>query len=229
MPIELVQDSDLLHLSPITFDEFNEVCPIITVETGSKTLANRFSSSITKIKEEFQYPQYYNGLMGLLLLYSTDKSYELYDTQKIQSKYQEIQRLAITGYENFENFSLHSLMTVIDSLREMSNVFHRVHGNDPWTTANVMSKSLRKQDYFEHDQGKVIQIKPIDYSKSNLQSDSCKRGVLDLYRQAPYLEAIDCNERLASLLVDFENAFASVNSGYILRICIGMFYILIHN
>ena len=229
MPIELVQDSDLLHLSPITFDEFNEVCPIITVETGSKTLANRFSSSITKIKEEFQYPQYYNGLMGLLLLYSTDKSYELYDTQKIESKYQKIQSLAITGYEDFANFSPHSLMTVIESLRDMSNVFHRVHGNEPWTTANVISKLLRKEEYFDHDKGKVIQIKPIDYSKSNLipQSDTYKSSVPDLYRQIPYLQAIDCNGRLASLLADFEKAFASVTNGYITRIAIGMEYIMI--
>ena len=231
MPIELVKDSDLLHLSPVTFDEFNEVCPIITVKDGTETLADSFSSSIRKIKEEFQYPQYYNGLMGLLLLYSTDKSYELYDIKKIQSKCQKIQRLVIAGYEEFENFSPHSLMTVIESLREMSNVFHRVHGNDPWTTANVISKSLRKEDYFEHDQGKVIQIKPIDYSKSNLipQSDTYKSSVLDLYRHIPYLEAIDCNGRLASLLADFEKAFASVTNGYILRICIGMEYIPIHN
>ena len=208
----------------MTFDDFNEACPIITVQDGTKTLADRFSSSITKIKEEFQYPQYYNGLMGLLLLFSTDKSYELYDAQKIQSKYQKIQRLAITGYEDFENFSPHSLMTVIESLRDMSNVFHRVHGNEPWTTANVISKSLRKEDYFEHDKGKVIQIKPIDYSKSNLipQLDTDKSSVPDLYRQIPYLQAIDCNGRLASLLADFEKSFASVTNGYILRIAIGM-------
>ena len=215
MPIELVEESDLFHLSPMTFDEFNEVCPIISVNDEPERLAYRFSNCITKIKEEFQYPQYYNGLMGLLLLYSNDKSYELSDTHKIQKKYEEIQNLAITGYEHCDNFTADSLINVIESLREMSNVFHKVYGGAPWTTANVVSKSLKREDYFEHDHGKLIQIKPIDYSKNS------KTTVLDLYHQIPRLEEMHCNERLSSLLAGFEKAFASVTSGFILRINIG--------
>ena len=218
MPIELVKDSDLFHLSPMTFDEFNEVCPIITVHDDSERLAYRFSNCITKVKEEFQYPQYYNGLMGLLLLYSNDESYELSATKKIQRKYEEIQNLAIAGYDHFDNFTAGSLINVIESLREMSYVFHKVHGRNPWTTANVVSKPLKREDYFEHDHGTLIQIKPIDYSEKR------NNTVLDFYHQIPRLEEMHCNERLSSLLAGFEKAFSSVTSGFILRINIGKKY-----
>ena len=230
MPLELVKDLDFCHLSSITFDEFNEVCPIINKEGGSELLANHFSSCIAKAKEEFQYPQYYNGLMGLLLLFSNDRSYELFDTQKIQNKYEEIQRLAITGYEDFDHFSPYCLMNVIKSVREMSHIFHIVHGKDPWTTANVVSRSLKKEDYFERRQGKLIQTEPIDYSKSSIVLQSNKRHstVLDLYHLAPGLEAIDCKDRLASLLADFEKSFASVTSGFLLRTNIGIELIMLN-
>ena len=87
MPIELVNDLDLIQLSSITFDEFNTFCPIIESGDESEILASRFSRCIAKIKEEFQYPQYYNGLMGLLLLFSNNESYELYDNQAIKMKF----------------------------------------------------------------------------------------------------------------------------------------------
>ena len=42
MPIELVNDLDLIQLSSITFDEFNKFCPIIESGDESEILASHF-------------------------------------------------------------------------------------------------------------------------------------------------------------------------------------------
>ena len=224
MPIELVNDLDLIQLSSITFDEFNKFCPIIESGDESEKLASRFSRSIAKIKEGFQYPQYYNGLMGLLLLFSNNETYELYDNQAIEMKFEETRRLVITGYEEFKDFGAHSLVDVIDSLREMSDIFYKVHGDDPWTIVNLTTANFTKEDYFEAKHGKTVQVKPLDYSKTSVMASSeiHECNVVNLYHQIPDLEKIDCSGRLASIFSDFESAFASVTSGFIIRTCIGI-------
>ena len=150
MPIEMVNDLDLIQLSSITFDEFNTFCPIIESGDESEILASRFSTCIAKIKEGFQYPQYYNGLMGQFLLFSNNESYELYDNQAIQMKFEETRGLVFTGYEEFKDFDAHSLVNVIDSLREMSDIFYEVHGEDPWTIANLTTLNFKKEITSNH-------------------------------------------------------------------------------
>lgn len=227
--IELLNDLDLIHLSSLTFDEFNKFCPIIESGDESGILASRFSRCINKIKDGFQYPQYYNGLMGQLLLFCNNDSYELYDNHKIQMKYEETRRLVITGYEEFKDFGAHTLVNVIDSLREMSDIFYEVHGEDPWTIANLTTLNFKKEDYYEDKHGKTVQVKPLDYSKTSVMvsSEIHKCTVVNLYHHMPYLEKIDCSGRLASMFSEFESAFASVTSGFIIRTCIGMVIILV--
>ena len=138
-------------------------------------------------------------------------------------KFEETRGLAITGYEEFKDFGAHSLVNVIDSLREMSDIFDKVHGEDPWTMVDLTTEKFIKEDYFEDKHGKTVQVKPLDYSKTSVMasSESQKCNVVNLYHHIPHLEKIDCNGRLASILSDFESAFASVTSGFIIRTCIG--------
>ena len=109
MPIGLFDDIDLAEMSPMTFTTFNNICQIIDESKNNGDLFQQFSDCIDDIKEEFQYPQYYNGLMGLLLLFSNDETYDLKEPHYIQSIFKETKELAITGYEDFENFGIKSL------------------------------------------------------------------------------------------------------------------------
>ena len=72
MPIGLIDDIDLSEMSAMTFTTFNSTCQIIDESKGNGDFLSQFSNCIDNIKEEFQYPQYYNGLMGLLLLIVTN-------------------------------------------------------------------------------------------------------------------------------------------------------------
>ena len=79
LSMEIVQDIDLIDMLPISFSDFNRFCPII--KEDKENLAHQFSKYIEDIKNSFQFPQYYNGLIGLCILFYHDENYNLKDFQ----------------------------------------------------------------------------------------------------------------------------------------------------
>ena len=223
MPIGLVDDMDLAEMSAITFKRFNMICPIIDVTNDNEDLLRQFSNCIDNIKEDFQYPQYYNGLMGILLLFSNDDTYDLKEPHSIQSMLQEIKELAVTGYEEFQNFGIPSLNKLIFTLHEMTNVFRKIHGDRPFEKFGGPKRSLNEMECFEDTfDGYMTQVKPIDYSISVNQKDHqgpCR--IVIFYQHLPLKNRLDYERQILKSFHKFENAFASVTSGYVVTTCIG--------
>ena len=71
--MDFVNDTDLIDLSAVTFSDFNGVCLIIPEKP--EEIYQRFLTCIENMKNNFQFPQYYNGLVGLLLLFYNDENY----------------------------------------------------------------------------------------------------------------------------------------------------------
>ena len=221
MPIGLFDDIDLAEMTAMTFTKFNAICPIIEDNSGNEELLREFSNCIDDIKKEFQYPQYYNGLMGILLLFSNDDSYELKEPHHIQSVLQEIKELAITGYEEFQNFGIPSLNKLIFTLHKMSNIFRKIHGDKPFE--KFETQSIDEMDCFEgNSEGYLTQVKPLDYSMSLSQKEHqgpCK--IVSFYQHLPLKNRLDCERRILETFHKFENAYASVTSGYVITTTIG--------
>ena len=179
MPIGLVDDIDLSLMSALNFSDFNSVCQIVDPEYNqSGVLFQRFVTCIENIKHEFQYPQYYNGLMGLLLLFSNDATYNLKEQLWIQQIFEETKELVITGYEEYGNFSIQSLNNLISTLHEMADIFRTVHGDHPFEKFKVITE-INEDECFEDIQGIKTQIKPIDCSKNKNIKDSFQCEILD--------------------------------------------------
>ena len=223
MPIGLVDDMDLGVMSAITFKRFNMICPIIDITNENEELLRQFSYCIDNIKEDFQYPQYYNGLMGILLLFSNDDTYDLKEPHSIQSMLQEIKELAVTGYEEFQNFGIPSLNKLIITLHEMANVFRKVYGDRPFEKFGGPKRSMNEMDCFEDNyDGYMTQVKPIDYSISINQKDHhepCR--IVIFYQHLPLKNRLDYEKQILESFHKFEDAFASVTSGYVVTTCIG--------
>ena len=153
MPIGLVDDIDLFVMSALNLSEFNSVCPIFDPEKNhAGELFQRFVACIENIKKEFQYPQYYNGLMGLLLLFSTDETFNLKEQIWIQQIFEETKELVIAGYEEYGNFSIHSVNNLIFTIREMADIFRTIHGDLPFERFKVVNE-INEDEYFENIQG----------------------------------------------------------------------------
>ena len=223
MPIGLLDDIDLAEMSAMTFTKFNTICPIIKNTKENEELLQRFSSCIDDIKEEFQYPQYYNGLMGILLLFSNDDTYHLSDPTSIRSMLQEVKELAVTGYEEFQNFGIPSLNKLVQTLHEMSNIFLKVHGGRHFEKFEDSQKSVDEMDCFEDtSDGYRAQIKPIDYSISINQKERLEPSrIVIFYQHLPLKKRLDCEKRTLEIFHKFENAFASVTSGHLVTTTIG--------
>ena len=222
MPIGLVDDIDLAEMSAITFKRFNMICPIIDGANKNEELLRQFSNCIDNIKEDFQYPQYYNGLMGILLLFSHDNTYDLKELNSIQSMLQEIKELAVTGYEEFQNFGIHSLNKLIFTLHKMTNIFRKIHGDRPFEKFGGGKRSMEMDCFEDTSDGYITQIKPIDYSISINRKDHhgpCR--IVIFYQHLPLKNRLDYEKQILESFHKFENAFASVTSGYVITTCIG--------
>ena len=224
LPIEMVDFSDLIHLSDVTFSQFNEVCKIFYPEEHNEDNFRRFSECIQKINDKFQYPQYYNGLVALLLVFHSDETYSLTEYKRINVIFKEIKELVITGYEDFEDIGMHSLNMLIPTLQDMCTMFQDVKINDILHNAHNAKRSTEskaEEEYFVSINGVKVQKKPIDYSFAESKNAYCWR-VHDLYHQIPMKNKLDCDEHIKSTYELFENAFGSVTSGFIITTMIGM-------
>ena len=221
MPIGLVDDIDLSIMSALNFNYFNSVCPIVDPENNqSGVLFQRFATCIENIKHEFQYPQYYNGLMGLLLLFSNDETFNLKEQIWIQQIFEETKELVITGYEDYGNFTIQSLNNLLSTLREMADIFRTVHGDRPFERFKVITE-INEEECFEDIEGIKTQIKPIDCSKSSNIKDSFQCKILDFCQTMPLADKLDCDKRSNDIFSKFEMFFGSVTSGWVVTTCIG--------
>ena len=221
LPIEMVDFADLIHLSDVTFSQFNEVCKIIHPEEHNGEKFRRFSDCIQKINDKFQYPQYYNGLVALLLVFHSDETYRLSEYSRINSIFEETKELVITGYEDFEDIGMHSLNMLIPTLQDMCSIFQDLKINDTLNDAKCSALSKIEEECFVNINGIKVQKTPIDYS-SAVTKNTYTWKVQDLYQQIPMKNKLDCEEHIKSTYELFENAFGSVTSGFIITTMIGM-------
>ena len=225
MPIGLVDDMDLFRLSEMTFLTFNMHCQIIDPELQQGDLCQRFSNCVENIKKEFQYPQYYNGLMGLLLLFNNDETYELKDHRCIERIFQETKELVMTGYENFDDFDIDSLHRLISILGEMCDIFRIIFGSEPLARFKIDLTEINETDCFKDVNGLKTQIKAIDLSKPNTQEDRPTK-LTNFYFQVPSNHKLDYHRHTLYSFQNFEKAFSSVTSGFLLTTTIGKICLL---
>ena len=225
MTTEFVTDADLNKMSHITFDEFCEVCKIIDPETHGGKLFHRYSNCLKNIENEFKYPHYYNGLIACLLLFSYDESYDLNDCATIDIMFHETKQLldlTLTGFEEFAGFDDNALNNLITTLKEMSSIFRKEHGNYHSALHHIISKEIRTEEFFENENGNRTQIKPVDFSKTN-SSRKMNYRMMEIYRHVPLKDSLTGGEYIREMSKEFENAFASITSGFVLTTIIGTF------
>jgi hypothetical protein len=220
LPTGIVNTIDLIQLSAITFAEFNMYCPIIELKEEFGHLFERFSSCIENIKHNFQYPQYCNGLMGLLLLFSYDRSYNLLDSHCIKLIFEECKELVVIGYEDFEEFGTHSVNKLISTLREMSDIFRKVSGNHFSGRSTSGFARINEEECFENKNGIRTQIKPVDCSVVSLNKpQECE--IWNFYHLMPLASKFDCANQIEYTFNNFVKTYGSVVCGACLTIRIG--------
>ena len=220
LPIEMVDYADLIHLSDVTFSQFNQMCQIFHPEDNNGEKFRQFSDCIKRIKDKFQYPQFYNGLVALLLVFHSDRSYHLSEYDRINSIFEEIKELVITGYEDFEDIGMHSLNMLIPTLQDMCAIFQDLKTNKHLNYSTFSTLSNEEDECFVNINGVKVQSKPIDYSKAISKNAYCWE-VKDMYQQLPMKSKLDCDEHIKGTYKLFENAFGSVTSGFIITTMIG--------
>ena len=221
MPIGFFNDNDLDQISPITFNEFNDICHVIDPEEGGGSLHSSYALGIENIKHTFKYPQYYNGLIALSLLFSHDDSYELSERDRIKGILQETKELAVTGYEDVEDVGINKLNQLITTLGTMSGVFRRqYHHYRPVVIRSMSEKTTNRVDLdsFGPDNRIATQLKAVDYTirlGEDLHSDTSQLPpITSVYSQ-------DEEDYMRNLIKGFQNAYISVTSGLVLSTIVG--------
>ena len=206
-------------MSPISFDDFNKGCSIITLEERSVPHIidpyRRYSNCIEDISNRFKYPPYYTGLIALVLLFSNDASYDLFERSRIEKIFQESKMLAMMGCKEFEGFNINSLGNLISNLREMSDIFKSQYVSYQ-SASNILPSEFKMEECFKTNNGIKIQIKPIDFSKSG--SD---KHIMDLDTRISVLGETNCDEYINHGFTRYAKAYGSVVSGFILTTVVG--------
>ena len=121
LSMDFVKDIDLIDISSISFKDFNHQCPIIT--DNQDNLVTQFSTCIEHIKNSLQFPQYYNGLIGLCILFYYDENYNLKDSFNVRSTFSEAHRLVKTVFEEFKDFDDSTISKLLSRLSDMSYIY----------------------------------------------------------------------------------------------------------
>jgi len=210
-----VEYNDLQYMSHITFEEFNSVCKVIDTDDQSSQMFGRYSSCIENIKENFKYPHYYNALIALLLLFSNDESYNLIDHNVVESTFQEAKELAITGYEEFVGFGINSLNLLMFTLRDMAYIYISQKRNYKPSILRTLSNGINSEECFEKRDGISTQIKAVDLTKDT------RVKVMDIYINDQLLDGFDYEDYINSAFDNFQHAYLSITSGYVLATLAG--------
>ena len=220
LPIGLVAYSDLGHLSDIKFDQFNKICRIVDPEEDNGSHYKKFLDCIETIRNEFPYPQYYNSLIGLLILFHNDESYQLRESSRINKISEETKELVLMGYEDFEGFGMNSLSMLISKLNDMCEISKDLIWKSPKDCTKKNKKPIVEDDCFVIINGIKAQTKPIDCSTTEATNDVLPHNQ-DSFLPIPMKILIDYPDRIKHAFELFEGAFSSVRSEYILTTMIG--------
>ena len=207
-------------MSGVTFHQFNKICRVIDPEEDNGEVYRKFSHCIDQIKDEFPYPQYYNSLIGLLLLFYNDETYQLKDLARIRTIFGETKELVVMGYEDFENFGLKNLTMLISRLHDMCEITTKLILNSPQNHANGKTKNIEVDEYFEDRNGIKIQTKPIDCSTTEATVND-RAEYQSLFQSIPKKLRFDCQDTTKCAIDSFENAFSSATSSFILTTMLG--------
>ena len=207
-------------MSGVTFDQFNKICRVIDPEEDNGEVYKKFSDCIDEIGNDFPYPQYYNSLIGLLLLFHNDETYQLSDPAHIRRVFDETKELVVMGYEDFENFGLKNLTMLISRLHDMCEISTKLILKSSQNCSRGKTKAIEEDEYFEDINGIKTQTKPIDCSTTEVTDDD-RAGYQSLFQSIPPKIRPDCQETTKCAINSFENAFSSVTSSFILTTMLG--------
>ena len=221
LPTVLINDIDMASVS---FRDLNKICTIIDPNKQGGECYTKYVSCIEKIKHSFQYPQYYNGVIGLLLLFSHDESYALSNPIRVKEVFEETKRVAMAGYEDFADFGSHTIDNLISTLREMSDIFRILHGTNLSFNEKAPTKEISEIECYVNKKGKRMQIKPINYStKATVKRSKTEQSLNCSYQLIQMNNPYEFEKQIIRSFKKFEQIFASVTSGYILTTNIGKY------
>ena len=207
----------------ISFSDFNRYCPII--KENQDNLAHRFSKYIEDVKYGFQFPQYYNGLVGLCILFYHDENYNLKDYSKVKSAFADANDLIETVFEEFNEFNDHTISNLLSTLNDMSSIYIKSNFDDVTSCSRKSYDDNTEVECYVNKNGKRMQIKPLNFSSKvtmsgneNFPASAQLTKWLEL--ETPVLSA----HHIQIGYQKFEKAHASVTSGYVLRTIIGWYF-----
>ena len=223
LPVGFVDSHSTIDMQAVSFPEFNKIYNIIDPNKKSENYYERYLSCIENIKNTFQYPQYYNGLIGLLLLFSHDDSYNFSNSIGVKKAFEDTKRVVMAGYEDFKDFRSSTIDDLISTVREMTDIFAALHGThlSLYQTVTYENEISEIECYVGTEKGRV-QIKPLNFS-TRMTSKKLKT---DPFLKATHHLALSNNEyhseeQIMRTFKKFEQIFASVKSGYVLTTVIG--------
>ena len=231
LPVGFVNDTNMLNISSVSFQEFNRICKIVDPNKKFGEYYERYAACIENIKKGFQYPQYYNGLIGLMLLFSYDQSESIsysnrfHNPIQIKNVFEETQRVVMAGYEDFKEFGIVALDNLISTIREMSDIFKIIHGtNLSFFMEETYDEKVTEIECYIDENGKRIQIKPLNFAAKR----QLKRRKPDPFLKASQHLAQRNDEHHSAEQImrsynKFEQIFASVTCGYLLTTVIGKY------
>ena len=220
-----------MDMQAVSFQEFNKIYNIIDPHEKSENYYKRYMNCIENIKNTFQYPQYYNGLIGLLLLFSHDDSYNFNNSIGVKKSFEDTRRVVMAGYEDFKDFRSSTIDDLISTVREMTDIFAALHGTHLSLYQTVTGENeISEIECYVGMEGERVQIKPLNFSTRM----TSKRRKTDPFLKASHHLALGNNEyhseeQIMRTFKKFEQIFASVKSGYVLTTVIGntelLFYV----
>ena len=225
LPVGFVNATNMLDISAVSFQEFNRICKIVDPNEKCGGYYEKYAACIENIKKGFQYPQYYNGLIGLLLLFSYDQSYHFHNPIQIKKVFEETKRVVMAGYADFEEFGIADLDNLISNIREMSNVFKIIHGTKlSFYEEETYDENVTDIVCYLDKNGKRVQIKPLNFSTKR---DLKRRKPDPLLKASQHLakrnNEYHSAEQMMRSFKRFEQIFASVTCGSLLTTVIGKY------
>ena len=220
LSMDFVNDTDLIDLSAVTFSDFNGVCLIIPEKP--EEIYQRFLTCIENMKNHFQFPQYYNGLVGLLLLFYNDENYELKDPIGVRKAFVEAKQLITTVFEDFEDFTDCAINNHIMVLCEMSFIYMKSNDKELIVSSKRTNNMNTEAECYVNKNGKRVQTRPLNYSSkvTLLEKKLCPTStvpsqLIEINNTALYEEQIKIGFKR------FEKMYGSVTSGYVLSTIMG--------
>ena len=204
----------------ISFSDFNRYCPIIKENQGN--LIHQFSKYIEDVKYGFQFPQYYNGLIGLCILFYNDENHNLKDSSKVRSAFADANELISTVFEEFNEFDDHTIPKLLSALNDLSSIYIKSNFDDVTSCYRISDDDNTEVECYVNKNGKRMQIKPLNFStkvtwSGNENFPASAQLTKWLKLETPVLSA----DHIQIGFQKFEKVHASVTSGYVLRTIIG--------